>query len=177
MIPQGSSGPREGPGYEASDIGIRGILIFGLVLTLVTILTMALLGGWYAAMASRERRSLREQPPRFADDAGQFPPPVIQPKPALDMERHRAAEQERLTSYGWVDREAKIARIPISRALDLALESIAAEQPSTPRPAAPDTSTAPAAVDPAQTGGGGPGEPTPLPEDPFQGAADATPPG
>lgn len=141
MIPQGSPAPHDGPGYEHSDVGIRGILIFGLMLTLVTVLTMAILGGWYAAMAARERSYIQSRPPRFAeDDAGQFPAPVLQAKPRTDMIALANEDRARLQSYGWVDEEAGIARIPIKRAMELALGQLnapATVAPSTEPPPAP----------------------------------------
>ncbi len=39
-----------------------------------------------------------------------------------DLKALRAQEEQILTSYGWVDKEAGIVRIPIDKAMDLALE-------------------------------------------------------
>lgn len=141
MIPQGSPTPHDGPGYESTEVGIRGILIFGLLLTLVTVLTMAILGGWYAAMAARERRQLQDRSPRFVDDAGQFPPPVLQATPRLDMVALADTERTRLDSFGWVDERAGIAHIPISRAIDLTLDRINANDEPPPAQPAPTVST------------------------------------
>lgn len=125
MVPQGSLGPHDGPGHDTSDVGIRGVLSFGVILTLVTALTMAILGGWYAAMAARERAYLAQRPPRFAeDDSGQYPGPVLQAKPYADMLKLRSADDQKLNSYSWVDKSAGIARIPISRAIDLSVERL-----------------------------------------------------
>jgi hypothetical protein len=38
------------------------------------------------------------------------------------MRELRAREEAALTSYGWVDREAGRARIPVERAMELLLE-------------------------------------------------------
>ncbi|HFB52687.1 MAG TPA: hypothetical protein ENJ48_03230 [Anaerolineae bacterium] len=48
--------------------------------------------------------------------------PRLQSQPAADLQTMRAHEREMLTTYGWVDKDAGIGRIPIDRAMDLALE-------------------------------------------------------
>ena len=50
------------------------------------------------------------------------PPPNLQAQPQLDLAEFRARQAEILSSYGWVDRQAGIVRIPIERALDLVAE-------------------------------------------------------
>lgn len=140
MIPQGSRLPIEGPAYETGDLGLRGILVFAAILTAVTVLTMLILGFWYAAMAQRESQMAQKQPPRFADEAGQFPEPRLQANPWIDMAIYKEREQAILDSYGWVDGESKTsARIPIERAITLTLDRIN-KPASASAPSAPATS-------------------------------------
>jgi hypothetical protein len=48
----------------------------------------------------------------------QVPPePRIQPSPRADLQQMRASEDGQLNSYGWVDRQKSIVRIPIDRAI------------------------------------------------------------
>ena len=42
---------------------------------------------------------------------------------SADMDKLRAAEEATLKSYGWVDRDHGIVRIPIDRAIDLLVET------------------------------------------------------
>ena len=42
--------------------------------------------------------------------------------PAQELQQWRAAEEESLRSYGWVNKEAGIVRIPIARAMELLAE-------------------------------------------------------
>lgn len=51
-----------------------------------------------------------------------FPQPRLIVKPGATLADLRAAEDRELNSYGWVDRSAGIARIPIDRAMQLLLE-------------------------------------------------------
>lgn len=51
--------------------------------------------------------------------------PELQINPAADLAAHRAAEQRELTSYGWVDQQNGVVRIPIDRAMhDIAASGI-----------------------------------------------------
>lgn len=61
----------------------------------------------------------------------QSPPPAprLQATPAVDLAAERAQQHQRLHAYGWVDRDAGIAHIPIERAMAvLAVKDAAARQ-------------------------------------------------
>lgn len=45
--------------------------------------------------------------------------PLLQPDPPREKEQLRVYEAEKLTTYDWVDAEAKVARIPVDRAIDI----------------------------------------------------------
>ena len=70
----------------------------------------------------------------------QPPTPRLQVYPKADLDRLRSVANERLTTYGWVDRDRRIARMPIERAMELLAERGMAgwpsPQPSAPQPAA-----------------------------------------
>lgn len=44
--------------------------------------------------------------------------PVLQINPRADMDRFRAEEQAELSSYGWVDKDKGVVRIPIEKAME-----------------------------------------------------------
>jgi hypothetical protein len=50
------------------------------------------------------------------------PEPRLQEHPREDLSELRAREDEILSSYGWVDRNAGVVRIPIDAAMKLTLE-------------------------------------------------------
>jgi hypothetical protein len=85
---------------------------------------------------------------------------VIGPAPRSDdYERKRAKAREEklktareedakaLTSYGWIDKNKGVARIPVARAMELTLVELAQKKPepagpiATPEPAAPGAAT------------------------------------
>jgi hypothetical protein len=47
------------------------------------------------------------------------PPPRLQPDPAADLAAVRSLQRSRLDGYRWVDRAHTVARIPITRAMEL----------------------------------------------------------
>lgn len=50
------------------------------------------------------------------------PAPRLQVKPEDDLNRLRAAEQSRLTTFGWIDRRDQIVHVPIEHAMRLVVE-------------------------------------------------------
>lgn len=108
-------------GHETTDADIKPVLIFmiGLAaLTGICLMLMALLFGYFAG-------------PRVESDAGtsprlrqeQIPPePRLQTNPARELQQIEAAEQQKLNSPAWVNRDSGTVRVPIERAMDLAIE-------------------------------------------------------
>jgi hypothetical protein len=66
----------------------------------------------------------------------QPPAPRLQVHPKTDLDRLRTKERERLTTYGWVDRERRIVHIPIEQAMELLAARGIAGWPSPTPPAA-----------------------------------------
>jgi hypothetical protein len=110
-----------GRGHEERDVQLRPLLISGMSLALLTglsLLAMWLLFDYFAA-----RRARLEVAPSPVFEARQLPPePRLQVSPQHDLHQMRAAETALLHSYGWVDRQAGIVRIPIERAIELLAE-------------------------------------------------------
>jgi hypothetical protein len=46
------------------------------------------------------------------------PEPRLQTNPGEDLKALRAEEDRRLGTYGWIDREQRVLRLPIERAMD-----------------------------------------------------------
>ena len=56
---------------------------------------------------------------QMAQTAARFPAPQLLSQPGSELARVRRDAQTRLGTYGWVDRRAGIAHIPINRAMEL----------------------------------------------------------
>lgn len=67
------------------------------------------------------RASASQSRPTVAEiSAAKLPPePRLQNNAVEDLRQIQAAEDQVLTSYGWVDRKKGLVRIPIDRAIDL----------------------------------------------------------
>jgi hypothetical protein len=130
-MPQGMPVSGTGPGHEGSQIGLRGLAIFTVALIATILLVQFLLAMVFKGLEHHEERIDALHPGRKAIEVDQFPNPRLQKNPADDLVRMKAEEHERITSYGWVDRDKGIARIPVDRAMDILARS------GLPRVAAP----------------------------------------
>jgi hypothetical protein len=63
-----------------------------------------------------------EFPLAAADQHREPPEPRLQTNPREDLQKFREQEDTVLTSYGWVDRNAGIVRIPIEEAMKLTVQ-------------------------------------------------------
>ncbi len=107
--------------HEESDVNVWAVGRFAIALILVCIAALLLLAGLLKYFLSQEPQATLPQP--FAGlnvDARRLPPePRLQSAPILDLEEMRAAEDKIQNSYGWIDQQKGITRIPIDRAIDL----------------------------------------------------------
>ena len=109
----------EGRDYQDRDIRIKPILWFGVVMVFVTIATFFGIEYYFKVLASREDRA--GQPVTITER--QLPPdPTLQIWEFADLANYRAKEQAVLDTYGWVDRDAGIVRLPIEHAMELLLQ-------------------------------------------------------
>lgn len=113
-----TQGPRPEDGYERADVSPGGIAVFALLF--VVGLALHVWGLW----ALMRWFFLWDPPARYAP--GPPEPPVGSPRLVARPEqlyREYEAEQHRLlTEYGWTDRRAGLARIPLERALEILAE-------------------------------------------------------
>jgi len=105
--------------HETSDVNIRAILGFGVVSIGLNFIVWLL----FQYFASREAQRVPPEYPLAVSQGERMPPePRLQTAPREDLRELRASEDELLSSYGWVDRNAGIVRIPINEAMRLTLE-------------------------------------------------------
>lgn len=113
-----TAGPAANPGYEVSDVHPRSLLktalaVAGLVFfSIVGMLVLYKVFDYYQPRADRPRHPLADS--RFVSSA-----PKLQPDPPALKEELRAVEDHVLTTYDWTDKEKRLVRIPIDRAIEL----------------------------------------------------------
>jgi hypothetical protein len=104
-------------GFEQTDVNVAAVGKVAAALLLVTIAAMALLVGVFDYLkASNGGKGVAINP------ADVFPHPRLEKNPALNLRTIRAAEEQTLTSYGWVDQQKGVVRIPIAQAMDLVVK-------------------------------------------------------
>jgi hypothetical protein len=126
---------RHGVGYERTDVDAGAIVKFGIALVIVCVLSLALLAGLFKFFQSQEAATLPVSP-RLSTDARALPPePRLEETPVLDLKAMRAAEDQILNGYGWVDQKQGLVRIPIDRAIDLLAQRGLPSRAQQPAPA------------------------------------------
>ena len=109
--------------HEESDVNIRAILGFGAGLMIVTAIICFLLWLLFGYFVSREARSGAREFPLAVEQQNRMPPePRLQTNPKEDLRALQARDEALLKSYGWTDKDAGIARIPIEEAMRLTVQ-------------------------------------------------------
>jgi hypothetical protein len=105
---QDESGARNpGIDYERGDVRIGVIALCALcALIFLAAMPFVLMAGFPGAVSDTAKR-LRATPPA----------PRLQVDPQADLRAFRQSQDARLSSYGWVDRDKGIVRIPIEEAM------------------------------------------------------------
>lgn len=109
---------RPGVHHETSDINIWAVGKFAIVLAFLCVLSMGLLFGLFKYFQSITGGPMPKS--ELNVDARRLPPePRLQQAPVTDLKEMRAAEDKILNSYGWIDQQHGIVRVPIDRAIDM----------------------------------------------------------
>jgi hypothetical protein len=120
MAEQGADLRRaEDRGYEPSDVNIRVVLGIAATFAGVVALSALLLGGLVGVF------EVWQPPPSgSALERTELVPPAprLEVRPQEDLKQVRERESQLLQGYGWIDRDAGVARIPIDRAMAILAE-------------------------------------------------------
>jgi hypothetical protein len=104
--------------HESSDINVWTVGKFAVALGILCVFSLALLFGLFKYFQSITGGPMSGQDLNV--DARRLPPePRLQQAPITDLHEMRAAEDKILNSYGWIDQQHGIVRVPIDRAIDL----------------------------------------------------------
>src|SRR3954447_11713371 len=107
--------------FEHRDVNVWAVYKFGIALAFLCIVSVALLYGLYQYFVSREGGPIARDLVNV--DARRLPPmPRLQSAPITDLQDMRAAENDILKGYAWVDQPHGVVRIPIDRAMDLLVQ-------------------------------------------------------
>lgn len=116
-----------------SEIGFRGIFIF--TAGLLVLVALAAVGMWVLATNLRDVQVAQEPPPPALPEARlpyEPPGPRLQSDPTQEIRQMQTEEDYELTTFGWVDKQANVARIPVERAMELLVERGLPKPPDEP---------------------------------------------
>jgi hypothetical protein len=126
------SGNAEDLGFEHQDLTPRAVFAFLISLAIVGVLIHFALKGMFGYFEAYERqhqpaaenplvKTRTELPPApsNAHVDTTFPEPRLERNERLEINQFRLQEEQTLHSYGWVDQQAGVVRIPIDRAMQL----------------------------------------------------------
>jgi hypothetical protein len=109
--------------HEESDVDVSAILRYGLGLLGVALVVHVFLW-WLLGVFERQNEHRQTQVyPMAASEQNRLPPaPRFQENPQQELQELRAKQRALLEGYGWVNKEAGIARIPIEDAMKIVIE-------------------------------------------------------
>ena len=117
---------------EMTDINLRAVRRGGIAIAAGIVL--AGLAAWFLLRELGPAANTPPPAPPLAHPGASFSPaPRLQPAPQPERAAYFAEKARQTGSYGWVDREAGIARIPLEEAMRL----LASRAPKSGAPASP----------------------------------------
>jgi hypothetical protein len=113
-----------GAKYEHTDIDVNVGYKSGLWLAVAVVISVFIVYGTFYFFDGQEKAAdaAAQKYPLAVGQTRQPPAPNLQTQPFSDVYHLREGEAQKLGSYGWVDKEGGIARLPIDRAMDVMLE-------------------------------------------------------
>lgn len=127
MSEQGPNGMRHEhgaarSGHEERDFNLRGVVIFAVGLALLCVLSGVAVLAVFRYLDNRLVQAETPVSPVMLP-AGQLPPePQLLTDEPASLAAFRKEQDERIATYGWVDKQTGVVRIPIERAKKLILE-------------------------------------------------------
>jgi len=121
MVDQDLAAPSAGSGHEVSDINPKRVAMVGLALATVIALALLVTYGLFHYFYSGETRT-RPLPSPLSYSREPTPEPRLSVEPGEELKTLRSEEDAMLKSYGWIDRDKGVVRIPIDRAIEILAE-------------------------------------------------------
>src|SRR5579863_1892928 len=123
--------------HETRDINVFQVSAFGIGLLLSCIVVVFLMWAMFDFLFHREDEKNKSNPAALMmNERPKLPPePRLQAEPKVYLKDLRADEDAILSSYGWIDPNKGIVRIPIDQAIDIVAQK---GLPSKPSPAGLD---------------------------------------
>jgi hypothetical protein len=133
-------------GWEKRDVNIKALFQFAFWMAVV--LAVTLIGMRFSFDAFKKATPMgATMSPMVSPESRMIPPaPLLQVHPHQELVDYCAQQQGQVNTYGWVDQQSGVVRIPVDRAMDLILAkglptraSTDASGPASYTPVAPAT--------------------------------------
>ena len=137
---------------EGSGINAKPVLMFLIILGISTAAVFVIIKGLLWGFAKMDEMNPPSPATVVATDERKLPPEprlqgapttgstatteVVSPLPLDEMKIYREQVEKKVASYGWVNKDAGVARIPIERAKELIVEKGLPMSPDAAAPAA-----------------------------------------
>jgi hypothetical protein len=109
--------------HEESDVNVGAILRYGVALLAVAVVAHVFLWWLLGTYERQHERAETQVYPMAAGQQDRLPPsPRFQDNPQQELRDLRATQEALLEGYGWVNKEAGVARIPIEDAMKIVVE-------------------------------------------------------
>jgi hypothetical protein len=107
--------------HEGKDADVINLAM--IVVLLLLIITICLMVCWgFLHFLNRNRQTEQTPKQEMTRQMASFPAPQLIQKPGNEWKNTRSQEETGLETYGWINRSAGIAHIPIARAMELLVE-------------------------------------------------------
>ena len=118
--------------HERRDVNVFQISAFGIGLLLACIVTVFAMWAMFDFLFAREDKKNASNPAAsMMNERPKLPPePRLQAQPKVELKDLQADEEVILHSYGWVDPNKGIVRIPIEQAIDIVSQKGLPSKPS-----------------------------------------------
>lgn len=109
--------------HEESDVNVSAILRYGIGLFVIAAIVHLFLWWLLGVYEGQHERAQTQVYPMAAGQQNRLPPsPRLQDNPQQELQDLRAKQKALLEGYGWVNKEAGVARIPIEEAMRIVVE-------------------------------------------------------
>jgi hypothetical protein len=121
-----------GVSHERRDVNVFQISAFGIGLLLACIVTVFAMWAMFDWLFAREDQKNASNPAAaMMNERPKLPPePRLQAQPKVELKDLRADEDVILSTYGWIDPNKGIVRIPIDQAIDMVAQKGLPSKPS-----------------------------------------------
>ena len=119
---------------EGDGVSYKGLIWFGVILAGTTLVCQVLVWGMFDLFEGQAKADDPGRAPLSAPIGALAPPPNLLTDEPANLARFHAEEDHVLTTYGWMDKNDGVVRIPIARAKALLLQRGLPVRGSAPAP-------------------------------------------